>query len=169
MRATQSTLVLLAAMKIDAFQIMPRIKMNQINSIPPKSLQRFFLNPSSRSPLNSIHLSQTTTSSEDPEGSKCPVTQLGCRVTKILGRADKYFLNRFIRISNHVPALLSLSYFGLISMASMMSMGPMAAGCDATLQNVLTKTVGATTNAEFAALFPPSSSLLRALCFWYGL
>ena len=36
----------------------------------------------------------------------------------------------------------------------MMSMGPMAAGCDATLENVLMKTVGATTNAEFAELFP---------------
>jgi len=31
--------------------------------------------------------------------------------------------------------------------------GTMAAGCDTTLQNVLLKTVGATTNAEFAALF----------------
>jgi hypothetical protein len=43
-------------------------------------------------------------------------------------------------------------------MASMMSMGPMAASkttqASATLASVLTKSVGATTNAQFAALFP---------------
>jgi hypothetical protein len=38
-------------------------------------------------------------------------------------------------------------------MASMMSMGPMAA-TEATLSSVLTKTVGPTTNAAFAAAFP---------------
>lgn len=43
-------------------------------------------------------------------------------------------------------------------MASMMAMGPMAASqatqAQATLASVLTKSVGATTNAQFAALFP---------------
>lgn len=150
MRATSSTVLLLAAaavMTIDAFQIMPGIKIAHHR----KSSQRFFPNPSSKSPSNSIALSQAITSAED---SNCPVTKFGNRVTKNLGRADTLFLNRFIRIANHVPALLSLSYFGLISMASMMSVGPMKSGCDATLLNVLTRTVGATTNAEFAALFP---------------
>ena len=61
------------------------------------------------------------------------------------------------RITNHAPTLLSLAYFGLVSMASMMSMGPMAAKsgpAEATLASVLTRSVGATTNAQFAALFP---------------
>lgn len=54
-----------------------------------------------------------------------------------------------------MPALLSLSYFGLISMASMMSMGPMSNGAaEATLSSVLVSTVGPTTNASFAAMFP---------------
>mmetsp|Transcript_18373 Transcript_18373/g.23636 ORF Transcript_18373/g.23636 Transcript_18373/m.23636 type:complete len:365 (-) Transcript_18373:132-1226(-) len=150
MRTSQSIALLLAAVavaNIDAFQ-MPRIK---IAHTIAKSSQRFFPNPSSRLSPNAIALPQSASTTEN---SKCPVTQFGNKVTKNLGRADKYILNRFIRIANHVPALMSLSYFGLISMASMMSKGPMAAGCDATLSNVLTRTVGATTNAEFAALFP---------------
>ena len=141
-------LALLAVAHIDAFQL----NIGRIIRIPSPSnaFQRFSPNPSSSS--KSILLSQTATTSL--EDSKCPVTQFGNRVTRNLGRADKYFLSRLIRIANHVPALMSLSYFGLISMASMMSMGPMKGGCDATLSNVLTRIVGATTNAEFAALFP---------------
>jgi len=142
-------LALLAVAHIDAFQLNTgRIRISRIS--PSKAFQRFSPNPSSSS--KSIVISQTATTS--PEDSKCPVTQFGNKVTRNLGRADKYLLSRLIRIANHVPALMSLSYFGLISMASMMSMGPMKAGCDVTLSNVLTRTVGATTNAEFAALFP---------------
>ena len=141
-------LALLAVAHIDAFQL--NIGRFGIPSPSRNAFQRFSPNPSSSS--KSILLSQTATTSL--EDSKCPVTQFGNRVTRNLGRADKYFLSRLIRIANHVPALMSLSYFGLISMASMMSMGPMKGGCDATLSNVLTRIVGATTNAEFAALFP---------------
>jgi len=142
-------LALLAVAHIDAFQLNTgRIRISRIS--PSKAFQRFSPNPSSSS--KSIVISQTATTS--PEDSKYSDTQFGNKVTRNLGRADKYLLSRLIRIANHVPALMSLSYFGLISMASMMSMGPMRGGCDATLSNVLTRTVGATTNAEFAALFP---------------
>ncbi len=95
--------------------------------------------------------------STEDEPPKCPVTLFALRVQKSLSILDKKFLKRVLRITNHAPALLSLSYFGLVSMASMMSMGPMAAQtgpAQATLASVLTRAVGSTTNAEFAALFP---------------
>lgn len=88
---------------------------------------------------------------------KCPVTIYSNRVSNLLKIFDTLILRRIIRIGNHMPALLSLSYFGLISMASMMSMGPMvnsAGAAEATLSSVLVSTVGPTTNASFAAMFP---------------
>lgn len=90
------------------------------------------------------------------EPSKCPVTIFSLNVQKNLATLDKKILRRILRITSHAPALLSLSYFGLVSMASMMSMGPMAntGPAEATLASVLTKAVGQTTNAQFAALFP---------------
>jgi len=89
------------------------------------------------------------------EEAKCPVTIFSNRVSNVLKIFDTLILRRIIRIGNHMPALLSLSYFGLISMASMMSMGPMANGAaEATLSSVLVSTVGPTTNASFAAMFP---------------
>eukprot|EP00559_Dactyliosolen_fragilissimus_P005143 CAMPEP_0184858062 /NCGR_PEP_ID=MMETSP0580-20130426/3174_1 /TAXON_ID=1118495 /ORGANISM="Dactyliosolen fragilissimus" /LENGTH=312 /DNA_ID=CAMNT_0027353983 /DNA_START=380 /DNA_END=1321 /DNA_ORIENTATION=- len=91
---------------------------------------------------------------------KCPVTKFSNKVTKALGILDKTVMKRILRIAHHGPALLSLSYFGLISMASMMGMGPMQVGVDATsivkptLASVLTKSVGQTTNTQFAQYFP---------------
>ena len=100
-------------------------------------------------------LKMSTTSSEE-EPSKCPVTIFSLNIQKNLANLDKKIFKRILRITNHAPALMSLSYFGLVSMASMMSMGPMAntGQADATLASVLTKAVGSTTNAQFAAMFP---------------
>lgn len=101
--------------------------------------------------------------SSKPTGtdSDCPVERAGSRVTKGLAGLDKYVLKRVIRIANHGPALLSLSYFFLISMASMMGMGPLTptagtagAATKVTLAAALTQAVGMTTNAQFATLFP---------------
>mmetsp|Transcript_57536 Transcript_57536/g.171605 ORF Transcript_57536/g.171605 Transcript_57536/m.171605 type:complete len:372 (-) Transcript_57536:152-1267(-) len=66
---------------------------------------------------------------------------------------DNLILKRLVRFANHVPALASLYYFGLISTSSMM--GPSVAPIgEATLAGVLTKYVGMTSNAEFSAMFP---------------
>mmetsp|Transcript_11718 Transcript_11718/g.17099 ORF Transcript_11718/g.17099 Transcript_11718/m.17099 type:complete len:406 (-) Transcript_11718:234-1451(-) len=108
-----------------------------------------------------LHASSSNAKAE----SKCPVTKFGNRITANLSKLDNYLLNRIIRIANHIPAILSLSYFGLISMASMMNMGPMAATASAakatakaattnTLSSLLTQTVGMTTNQAFASYFP---------------
>lgn len=60
-------------------------------------------------------------------------------------------LSRIIRIGNHVPAFLSLSYFGLVAMSSMM---PGMDSLKPTLASVLTKYVGSTNNRMFADFFP---------------
>jgi len=90
------------------------------------------------------------------EEAKCPVTKFSNKVIDFLLILDKYVIKRIIRIANHVPALASLSYFGLISMSSMMNMGPMSSvePIKATLSSVLTQVVGPTTNSMFAQLFP---------------
>lgn len=85
--------------------------------------------------------------------------QLADGASEALKFADQNVLARIFRIADHAPALLSLSYFGLISMASMMNAGPMAvvdsaAAAEATLSSVLVKVVGPTTNSAFAAAFP---------------
>lgn len=93
---------------------------------------------------------------QEDEDAKCPVTKFSNKVLDFLSILDKYVLKRIIRIANHVPALASLSYFGLISMSSMMNMGPMTSTepIKATLSSVLTQVVGPTTNSAFAQLFP---------------
>lgn len=116
------------------------------------------------SPLSNLESSQSFptslsalgSSTSEEEESKCPVTQFANRVNRKLAFTDKFILGRVLKIANHVPALLSLSYFGLISMASMMSSAPMAATAanQATLSSVLIKTVGPTTNSVFASSFP---------------
>jgi len=105
------------------------------------------------------HLAMSTSSPEKP--SDCPVERASSKFSKFLSFLDTKILKRVIRIANHGPALLSLSYFFLISMASMMGMGPLTPAADATstaakitLSAALTQTVGMTTNSEFAALFP---------------
>lgn len=108
----------------------------------------------SKFPRSSVLQSSLALSSKSLEEPKCPVTKFGNKITRNLAWADKHILSRIIKLANHTPALLSLSYFGLVSMASMMVMGPMKPGSDATLSSVLTKTVGPTSNAAFAALFP---------------
>jgi hypothetical protein len=60
-------------------------------------------------------------------------------------------LSRLIRVGNHVPAFLSLAYFGLVAMTSMM---PGMASVQPTLTSVLTKAVGPTNNRMFADYFP---------------
>jgi hypothetical protein len=56
-----------------------------------------------------------------------------------------------IRVANHAPAFLSLFYFGLVSMSSMM---PDVMPLKPTLASVLTQNVGPTTNRLFADYFP---------------
>ena len=114
---------------------------------------------------NKLQMSSSTSSSSEEEPPKCPITIFANNVQSKLAIFDKVILQRILKIANHTPALLSLSYFGLVSMASMIQMGPMAAAgtaaatkskavVEATLASVLTKSVGSTTNAQFAALFP---------------
>jgi len=121
-------------------------------SIPSRQLSLF---PLAR-PKDPKPIAMATVS---PEDSKCPVTQFGNSVNKGLVTADETIIKRILRIANHLPAFLSLGYFGLISMASMMQMGPLtdaaaATTQKATLASVLTQSVGSTTNSQFAALFP---------------
>jgi len=104
---------------------------------------------------------QYMSTSETPETSTpCPVIKFSAAVSKGLATIDKKLLRRIIRITNHLPALLSLSYFFLISMAQMMSMGgssPTVAAMKSakpTLSSVLTQSVGSTSNTEFSKLFP---------------
>jgi len=73
------------------------------------------------------------------------------KVDSVLNCLDKVVLNRVVRICHHIPALASLGYFGLISMSSMMKTSPPMVP---TLASVLSRPVGSTTNAAFAALFP---------------
>lgn len=68
-----------------------------------------------------------------------------------INRIDKHVLKRAIRIGSHLPALLSLSYFGLISM----NMGGMSAmTLESPLAAALVRPLGSTTNAQFSAFFP---------------
>jgi hypothetical protein len=77
---------------------------------------------------------------------------------------DNWIIRKVIKISNHIPALASIAYFGLISSASMMNLNhpsSMAADKTATLMSVLTKRIGTTSNKEFSNYFstlitPPS-------------
>jgi hypothetical protein len=59
--------------------------------------------------------------------------------------------SRIIRVANHAPAIMSLSFFGLVSMKSMM---PGVMSVKPTLASVLTQGVGPTTNRLFAEYFP---------------
>mmetsp|Transcript_8750 Transcript_8750/g.15897 ORF Transcript_8750/g.15897 Transcript_8750/m.15897 type:complete len:374 (-) Transcript_8750:1416-2537(-) len=75
----------------------------------------------------------------------------------ILKKVDDVIVGPIVRVANHIPALLSLSYFGLVSMVSMMSSSAMMEAPllqKATLSSVLARVVGKTSNAEFATLFP---------------
>lgn len=72
-------------------------------------------------------------------------------VDTILQKGDKLVLTRLIRIASHSTALATLFFFGLVSMTSMMGgPGPLMP----TLTSVLTKGLGATTNAQFSSFFP---------------
>jgi hypothetical protein len=78
---------------------------------------------------------------------------------------DNWIIRKVIKTSNHIPALASIAYFGLISSASMM-MNPSSMAADktataTTLMSVLTKRIGTTSNKEFSNYFstlitPPS-------------
>ena len=71
-------------------------------------------------------------------------------VSSTLQSIDNIATKPAIRLANHAPALGSLSWFGLVSTAMTMGMLTPAA----TLQYVLTKGVGPTSNAAFANAFP---------------
>jgi hypothetical protein len=58
---------------------------------------------------------------------------------------------RILRLGNHAPAAMSLAFFGLVSMTSMM---PGVMPLEPTLTSVLTQRVGPTTNRLFADYFP---------------
>jgi len=83
-------------------------------------------------------------------------SQLSSSITdqteSILKRSDEVLVSRAIRVANHVPALASLTYFGLVSMASMMPMNNIEG--PATLASVLVQGVGPTTNSAFSNFFP---------------
>lgn len=73
------------------------------------------------------------------------------RVRDTINLIDRRAMKRAIRIGNHLPALLSLSYFGLISM----NMGGMSAmTSESPLAAALVRPLGSTTSAQFSAFFP---------------
>jgi hypothetical protein len=73
------------------------------------------------------------------------------RTRDAINLIDRHVMKRAIRIGNHLPALLSLSYFGLISM----NMGGMSAmTTDSPLAAALVRPLGSTTSAQFSAFFP---------------
>lgn len=76
----------------------------------------------------------------------------------LLKKVDDVVVGPILRVANHIPAILSLSYFGLVSMVSMMmetpAMSDMLSQSPATLTSVLAGVVGTTSNAEFSKLFP---------------
>ena len=72
------------------------------------------------------------------------------QVDDALDLVDELVTSRVVRLANHAPAFASLSYFGLIS-SSMMMPAQMPAY---NLMYVLTRSVGPTSNAAFAATFP---------------
>jgi len=69
-----------------------------------------------------------------------------------LNSIDKNVLKRVIRIGNHGPTLISLVYFGLMSMVS--NMPPGASLNLSPTAAALTRRIGPITNAEFSAFFP---------------
>jgi len=74
-----------------------------------------------------------------------------------LKKVDRSLISPIVRVATHIPAILTLYYFGLVSMASMMM--PAATTTTATttattLSSVLTQFVGPTSNAEFSKFFP---------------
>jgi hypothetical protein len=73
-------------------------------------------------------------------------------LARVCKDADGTLVNRLVRIANHIPTLITIYYFGLISSA-MMGMNPSSMG-PATLTSVLTKRVGPTTQAAFSSVFP---------------
>eukprot|EP00557_Chaetoceros_sp_GSL56_P001444 CAMPEP_0176498606 /NCGR_PEP_ID=MMETSP0200_2-20121128/12420_1 /TAXON_ID=947934 /ORGANISM="Chaetoceros sp., Strain GSL56" /LENGTH=351 /DNA_ID=CAMNT_0017896843 /DNA_START=70 /DNA_END=1122 /DNA_ORIENTATION=+ len=138
----------------------PRISSTRLSFVSPnqQSIRPYPITITGPStlPRSNILVSSSLALSSKPllEESNCPVTKFGNKITKDLAWFDKTILSRIIKVANHAPALLSLIYFGVVSMASMMGMGPMTPNSEATLSSVLTRTVGPTSNAAFAALFP---------------
>lgn len=73
-----------------------------------------------------------------------------------LKKIDSNVLQRAIRIGNHLPTLISLVYFGLMSMVS-----NMPAGSSLNLSptaKALTRRIGPVTSAEFSAAFSTGTS-----------
>ena len=73
------------------------------------------------------------------------------KVKSGLKTIDTNVLKRVIRIGNHLPTLITLIYFGLISMVSNMhvttnDLSPLA--------SALARPIGPTTSAEFSSFFP---------------
>lgn len=74
------------------------------------------------------------------------------KTSRGLKAVDNILVQRFIRVANHIPAFVSLAYFGLISM-TMMNM-EMNAAAVTTFKEVITRAVGPTSNAAFSSMFP---------------
>ena len=77
----------------------------------------------------------------------------GCRVMVRMSTplADTVVVSRVVRLANHASAAASLAYFGLVS--STMQLPNAHMPMMATLASVITRNVGPTTNAQFAANF----------------
>jgi len=70
-----------------------------------------------------------------------------------LQKLDEIVISRGVRLANHAAAIVSLAYFGLVSATMGM---PSANMPMATLASVLTKNLGATSNAQFSSYFATS-------------
>jgi len=95
--------------------------------------------------LSSTSVTEKLSPKEDVDDASSP----------FLNFLDRTLIGPIVRITNHIPAVLTLFYFGLVSMVSMMNGGKMNAPMPMpTLSSVLTRFVGTTSNAEFSKLYP---------------
>lgn len=79
------------------------------------------------------------------------VEEVKTAVDQVTTKFDERAMPRVMRFANHVPALMSLAYFGLIATQSMM---PFVSTPFPKLAEALTEGVGRTTNAMFSSYFP---------------
>jgi len=133
---------------------------------PPSLLLRPYCSSSSSSSSSSSNFYSSANSNIDESNNDSTCTSNNSILTKI----DQSMVRTLIKLANHIPALASIGYFGLISMAGMMpqqqtqtmaSYNKNNKAAMATIASVLTQNVGTTTNAEFAKYFstlitPPS-------------
>ena len=134
-----------------------------LTGVKPQQQQHIMLQPLLRTYDSSFSSSLSSSSIDDNSNDSDDIiaasTSSSSSGSLLLPFIDNYIVRKIIKISNHIPALASIGYFGLISGASMMNKN--GNNMPATLVSVLTKSIGTTSNKEFSNYFstlitPPS-------------